>query len=83
MVLIYTFLFVTVSEQAPIIVSSAFAHCSTETTKVRPNLPEKEVAVGMMILAKRKTMKWQRGKIVDIVTKGKKFDFQGAKCAHT
>ncbi|KAL3043668.1 hypothetical protein OYC64_003517 [Pagothenia borchgrevinki] len=57
------------NEQAPIIVSSAFAHCSTETTKVRPNLPEKEVAVGMMILAKRKTMKWQRGKIVDIVTK--------------
>ncbi|XP_063754645.1 histone-lysine N-methyltransferase SETDB1-A isoform X2 [Eleginops maclovinus] len=57
------------NEQAPIIVSSAFAHCSTETTKVRPNLPEQEIAVGMMVLAKRKTMKWQRGKIVDIVTK--------------
>ncbi|XP_017283495.1 histone-lysine N-methyltransferase SETDB1-B [Kryptolebias marmoratus] len=58
-----------VAESGPIIVSSAFAHSSNETTKVRPELPEIEVTVGMTVLARRKAMMWQRGKILEIVTK--------------
>ncbi|XP_059206672.1 histone-lysine N-methyltransferase SETDB1-B-like isoform X2 [Centropristis striata] len=54
---------------APVIISAAFAHCSNETTKTRPNLPEEEVKVDMMVLARKKSMRWQRGKIVDMVTK--------------
>lgn len=50
-------------------VSSAVAHCSHETTKTRPNLPEEEVTVDMIVLAKKKYMRWQRGKIVEILTK--------------
>ncbi|XP_013860509.1 histone-lysine N-methyltransferase SETDB1-A [Austrofundulus limnaeus] len=58
-----------VTEGGPIIVSSAFAHSSTETTKVRPDLPEVEVKVGMTVLARRRAMLWQRGKVLEIVTK--------------
>lgn len=58
-------------EPGPVIISAAFAHCSQETTKVRPNLPEEEVNMGMMVLARKRSMRWQRGKIVDIVTRGK------------
>ncbi|KAM8766773.1 histone-lysine N-methyltransferase SETDB1-B-like isoform 1-T1 [Acanthopagrus schlegelii] len=58
-----------VSEPAPVIVSSAFSHSSSETTKIRPNLPEEEVNVDMIVLAKRGPLRWQRGKIVDIITK--------------
>lgn len=57
------------NEPGPIIISSAFAHCSNETTKVRPNLPEEELKVDMMVLARKRSMRWQRGKIVDIVTR--------------
>lgn len=53
----------------PIIISTAFAHCSNETLNVRPNLPEEEVKVDMMVVARKKPMKWQRGKIMEIVTK--------------
>lgn len=60
---------------SPIIISSAFAHSSYETTKVRPNLPEGEVKVDMMVLARKGPMRWQRGKIVEIVTKGTKIIF--------
>ncbi|XP_039977151.1 histone-lysine N-methyltransferase SETDB1-A isoform X2 [Xiphias gladius] len=58
-----------VTDISPIIISSAFAHSSYETTKVRPNLPEGEVKVDMMVLARKGPMRWQRGKIVEIVTK--------------
>ncbi|XP_056256110.1 histone-lysine N-methyltransferase SETDB1-A [Seriola aureovittata] len=57
------------NQVTPIIISSAFAYCSHETTKVRPNLPEEEVKVDMMVLARKKPMRWQRGKIVETVTK--------------
>uniref|UniRef100_A0A1A7XWZ4 Uncharacterized protein n=1 Tax=Iconisemion striatum TaxID=60296 RepID=A0A1A7XWZ4_9TELE len=57
------------AESGPIIVSSAFAHSSNETTKVRPDLPEVEVTVDMMVLARRRAMRWQRGKIVEIVAR--------------
>ncbi|XP_039462122.1 histone-lysine N-methyltransferase SETDB1-B-like isoform X2 [Oreochromis aureus] len=40
-----------------------------ETTNIRPNLPQDEVKVDMMVLARKKHMKWQRGKIVEIITK--------------
>lgn len=59
-------------EITPIIISSAFAHCSHDTTKVHPNLPEEEVKVDMMVLARKRPMRWKRGKIVEILTKGKK-----------
>ncbi|XP_034455204.1 histone-lysine N-methyltransferase SETDB1-B-like [Hippoglossus hippoglossus] len=38
-------------------------------TKVCPNLPQEEVKVDMVVLARRRPMTWQRGKIVEIVTK--------------
>ncbi|XP_019957985.1 histone-lysine N-methyltransferase SETDB1-A [Paralichthys olivaceus] len=38
-------------------------------TKVRPNLPEVELKVDMVVLARKRPMMWQRGKIVEIVTK--------------
>lgn len=63
--------FSTVSELAPVIVSSAFSY-SNQTTTMRSSLPVEEVTVSMMVLAKKKTMRWQRGKILEIITKGKK-----------
>ncbi|KAG8005248.1 Histone-lysine N-methyltransferase SETDB1-B [Nibea albiflora] len=56
-------------EPAAVIISSAFAHCSEEITKVRPNLPDEDVRVDMMVLARRRHMRWQWGKIVEIITK--------------
>ncbi|XP_070702527.1 histone-lysine N-methyltransferase SETDB1-B-like [Pempheris klunzingeri] len=50
-------------------VPSAPAHSSDKTTKMRPNLPEEEIKVDMMVLARKKPMRWQRGKIVDIITR--------------
>ncbi|XP_050923630.1 histone-lysine N-methyltransferase SETDB1-A isoform X2 [Lates calcarifer] len=49
--------------------NNAFAHCSHDTTKVHPNLPEEEVKVDMMVLARKRPMRWKRGKIVEILTK--------------
>lgn len=63
--------FSTVSELAPVIVSSAFSYFN-ETTIMRPNLPVEEVTVNKMVLAKKNTMRWQRGEILEIITKGKK-----------
>lgn len=71
----------TLTEPKPIIESSAFGHCSHETTKIRPNLPEEEVKVDMMVLTRKRRMRWQRGKIVEIVTKGKKKFTLAEKCS--
>lgn len=69
----YTFcVFSTLTEPNPIIESSAFGHSSHETTKIRPDLPEEEVKVDMMVLTRKRRMRWQRGKTVEIVAKGKK-----------
>ncbi|KAM6916090.1 histone-lysine N-methyltransferase SETDB1-B-like [Xenentodon cancila] len=57
------------NEGNPIIVSSVFAHCSKETTNVRPDLPEVQITVDMVVLARRRAMRWQRGKVVEIVVK--------------
>ncbi|XP_068603622.1 histone-lysine N-methyltransferase SETDB1-B-like [Brachionichthys hirsutus] len=40
-----------------------------ETRSTRPDLPEQELHVDMNVLAKRKTHRWQRGKILEIITK--------------
>lgn len=53
-------------------ISPTSAHCSHETTNIHPNLPQDEVKVDMMVLARKKRMKWQRGKIVEIISKGKR-----------
>ncbi|XP_049606934.1 histone-lysine N-methyltransferase SETDB1-B [Syngnathus scovelli] len=53
----------------PIIDSSAFAYVPQEATKVRPDLPEEEITVGSTVLARKKNLKWQRGQIVEVVTK--------------
>lgn len=61
----------TAPEASPIIVSSAFASNSNETRKVRPDVPEVEITVDMVVLARRRAMRWQRGKITEIINKGK------------
>ncbi|XP_041866620.1 histone-lysine N-methyltransferase SETDB1-B-like isoform X2 [Melanotaenia boesemani] len=58
-----------VAEGGPVVESSAFAHSSSETTKVRPDLPEVELKLDMVVLARKRAMRWQRGKIVEVVTK--------------
>ncbi|XP_070702525.1 histone-lysine N-methyltransferase SETDB1-B-like [Pempheris klunzingeri] len=42
---------------------------SPPITKMRPNLPQEELKVDMMVLARKRFMKWQRGKIVDVITR--------------
>ncbi|XP_043993287.1 histone-lysine N-methyltransferase SETDB1-B-like isoform X2 [Gambusia affinis] len=56
-------------EGSPIIVSAAFASNSNETRKVRPDLPEVEIALDMVVLARRRVMRWQQGKIAEIINK--------------
>ncbi|MEQ2285484.1 hypothetical protein AMECASPLE_032285 [Ameca splendens] len=41
--------------------------CSRD--KIRPDLPDEEIIVDMMVIARRRPMRWQRGKIVEIITK--------------
>ncbi|XP_061680580.1 histone-lysine N-methyltransferase SETDB1-B-like [Syngnathoides biaculeatus] len=56
-------------DHTPIIDSSAFAYVPQETTKTRPDLPEEEISVGSTVLARKKNLRWQRGQIVEVVTK--------------
>ncbi|XP_077405630.1 histone-lysine N-methyltransferase SETDB1-B-like isoform X2 [Vanacampus margaritifer] len=56
-------------DHTPIIDSSAFAYVPQETTKTRPDLPEEEITVGSTVLARKKNLRWQRGQIVEVVTK--------------
>ncbi|XP_019720941.1 histone-lysine N-methyltransferase SETDB1-B-like [Hippocampus comes] len=56
-------------DHTPIIDSSAFAYAPQETTKIRPDLPEEEITVGSTVLARKKNLRWQRGQIVEVVTK--------------
>ncbi|KAM9727027.1 histone-lysine N-methyltransferase SETDB1-B-like [Menidia menidia] len=57
------------TEKGLIVISAAFANNSSETTTARPNLPEVEIKLDMPVLARRTTMMWQQGKIVDITEK--------------
>uniref|UniRef100_A0A1A8SCH1 Uncharacterized protein n=1 Tax=Nothobranchius rachovii TaxID=451742 RepID=A0A1A8SCH1_9TELE len=47
--------------------NNPYAHCSRENNQ--PNLPEEEIKVDMMVIARRRPMRWQKGKIEDIITK--------------
>lgn len=67
------------TEQAPIIISTAFALCAEETRNSRPDLPEQEVKVDMPVIARKKHMKWLRGTIVEIITKGENFKLDRIK----
>lgn len=49
--------------------SNATPHCSQDTTRTRPNLAAEEVKVDMMVLARKRATRWQRGKLVEMVTK--------------
>ncbi|XP_068188736.1 histone-lysine N-methyltransferase SETDB1-B-like [Antennarius striatus] len=40
-----------------------------DTRDTRPDLPEQEVRVDMFVLAKKKTRRWQRGKILGLITR--------------
>ncbi|KAM9364014.1 histone-lysine N-methyltransferase SETDB1-B-like [Pholidichthys leucotaenia] len=53
----------------PVIISSAFASNSKETTKVPFTVTEVEFKVNMAVIARKRAMLWQRGKIMEIVTK--------------
>ncbi|XP_068603500.1 histone-lysine N-methyltransferase SETDB1-B-like isoform X2 [Brachionichthys hirsutus] len=64
--------------------AAAVANRSTydDTRSTRPDLPEQELHVDMNVLAKKKTHRWQRGKILEIITREEdgrvkyKVDFQ-------
>ncbi|XP_061738148.1 histone-lysine N-methyltransferase SETDB1-B-like [Nerophis ophidion] len=56
-------------EHTPIIDSSVFAYTPQETLKSRPELPEEEIKVDMVVLAKKKNLRWHRGQIVEVVIK--------------
>ncbi|XP_038135205.1 histone-lysine N-methyltransferase SETDB1-B-like [Cyprinodon tularosa] len=46
---------------------NVFSLCSRD--KIRPDLPEEEIKVDMVVIARRRPMRWQRGKIVEIIRK--------------
>ncbi|XP_071355732.1 histone-lysine N-methyltransferase SETDB1-B-like [Trachinotus anak] len=43
--------------------------CIVTATKTPPSVPRGELSVNMKVLARRRAMRWQRGKIVEILTK--------------
>ena len=56
---------------------SALCQSSDEANKTPP-VPQ-EVSVNMDVLARRRAMSWQRGKIKEILTKGKKKETKSPK----
>ncbi|XP_020788482.1 histone-lysine N-methyltransferase SETDB1-B-like [Boleophthalmus pectinirostris] len=55
----------------PVIITSTqqLSQGNTENTKARPELPEPEIKVDMMVIARKKPLRWERGKVLEIVTK--------------
>ncbi|XP_039976940.1 histone-lysine N-methyltransferase SETDB1-B-like isoform X2 [Xiphias gladius] len=53
----------------PVCIVSALCQSSEEATKTLPSVPQGEVSVNMNVLARRRAMSWQRGKIKEILTK--------------
>lgn len=55
----------------PVIITSTqqLSQCNTANTKARPKLPEPEVKVDMTVIARKKPLRWERGKVVEVVTK--------------
>lgn len=62
----------TAADVAPVIISSVFGHSSKEIITARPEAQKDELKLNMVVLARRRPMRWQRGKIVEIVTRGKR-----------
>lgn len=60
------------ADVAPVIISSVFGHSSKEVITARPEAQKDELKLNMVVLARRRPMRWQRGKIVEIVTRGKR-----------
>ncbi|XP_040909507.1 histone-lysine N-methyltransferase SETDB1-B-like [Toxotes jaculatrix] len=53
----------------PVCIASALYQSSDKAIKTAPSLPQQQIRVNMNVLAKRSAMKWQRGKIMEIITK--------------
>lgn len=53
----------------PVNITAALSQTSDEATKTPPGVPLGELKVSMCILARRRAMSWQQGKILDKVTK--------------
>ncbi|XP_050923640.1 histone-lysine N-methyltransferase SETDB1-B isoform X1 [Lates calcarifer] len=53
----------------PVCIISRHAQTCDTATKTPPDMPKREVKVNMNVLARRRTMKWQRAKITEILTK--------------
>lgn len=55
----------------PVIITSTqqLSQCNAANTKARPKLPEPEVKVDMTVIARKKPLRWERGKVVEVVTK--------------
>lgn len=55
----------------PVIITSTqqLSQCNNDSSKVRPKLPEQEVTVDMMVIARKRPLRWERGKIIETVTK--------------
>lgn len=51
---------------------SALSQSSDGATKVTPNVLLQEIRVNMNVLARKSSMSWKQGKVIEIVTKGKK-----------
>ncbi|XP_026045612.1 histone-lysine N-methyltransferase SETDB1-B-like isoform X1 [Astatotilapia calliptera] len=57
------------ADVAPVIISSVFGHSSKEIITARPEAQKDELKLNMVVLARRRPMRWQQGKIVEIVTR--------------
>nr|XP_020441691.1 histone-lysine N-methyltransferase SETDB1-A-like [Monopterus albus]XP_020441692.1 histone-lysine N-methyltransferase SETDB1-A-like [Monopterus albus]XP_020441693.1 histone-lysine N-methyltransferase SETDB1-A-like [Monopterus albus]XP_020441694.1 histone-lysine N-methyltransferase SETDB1-A-like [Monopterus albus]XP_020441695.1 histone-lysine N-methyltransferase SETDB1-A-like [Monopterus albus] len=53
----------------PACIASVLSKSTDETTRVVPTMPPGEINVNMYVLARKKAMNWQRGKLVEILTK--------------
>ncbi|XP_044028956.1 histone-lysine N-methyltransferase SETDB1-A-like isoform X2 [Siniperca chuatsi] len=53
----------------PLCVVSTLCQSTDKATKTLPSVPQGEIRVNMNVLARRKVMSWQQGKVMEIVTK--------------
>lgn len=55
----------------PVIITSTqqVSQGNSDSIKIQPKLPEEEITVDMMVIARKKPLRWERGKIVEIITK--------------
>ncbi|KAF7664804.1 hypothetical protein LDENG_00164720 [Lucifuga dentata] len=55
--------------QETVHVISSLCQVSEEAARVSPKMPETQVTINMMVVARRRFMDWQRGKIIETITK--------------